>query len=223
MPEHGHRPTRDQIVDAAIDLAERDGWAAVRLHEVAAACNAGLGDIRAHFAEKEDIVDAWLDRADAAMLRHVDHGALDGLPPRERVRQQMVVWLEALAAHQRVTREMLLQRLEPGRLRLQCEGLGRIRRTVLWIREGARLDATGARRAFEEAALTSLFVKTVTFWLGDGSLDFRETRSWLDRGLHALETMARWTPGGRFSGDAPVHRQADHSEGHEGESEPGHA
>jgi AcrR family transcriptional regulator len=223
MPEHGHRPTRDRIVDAAIDLAERDGWAAVRLHEVAAACNAGLGDIRVHFREKEDIVDAWLDRADAAMLRHVDHGALDGLPPRERVRQQIVVWLEALAAHQRVTRQMLLGRLEPGRLGWQCEAAGRVRRTVLWIREGARLDATGARRAVEEAALTSLFVKTVALWLGDGSLDFRETRSWLDRGLYGLETMARWTPGGRFGGDGPIQREADPSSDAEEAPDPGQA
>ena len=62
----------DRIVDAAVTLAEERSWEAVRLHDVAAALNITLDDIRRHFREKEDIVDAWFDRADSAIDACID-------------------------------------------------------------------------------------------------------------------------------------------------------
>lgn len=202
MAREQPKVNRDQLVDAALALAERDGWEAVRLHQVAAACGAGLDDVRAVFPEKDDLIDAWLDRADAAMLQHFDRGGVDGLPPRERIRRLVLVWLEALAPHQRVTREMIGHKMEPGHIHVQFPAVLRISRTVQWIREGAMLDAPLPRRAVEETAMTALFVKTFLCWLRDDSAGFRRTRDRLDRDLHCLETAARWMPGGRFGGDA---------------------
>lgn len=202
MARKQRKVTRDQLVDAALELAERDTWEAVRLHQVAAACGAGLDDVRTHFPEKDDLIDAWFDRADAAMLQHVDRGSLDGLPPRERIRELILVWLEALAPHQRVTREMIGHKLEFGHLHVQIPAVLRISRTVQWLREGALLDAPLPRRALEETAMTALFVKTFLGWLRDDSADFQRTRNRLDRNLHCLETAARTIPGGRFSGGA---------------------
>lgn len=203
MARKQRKVTRDQLVDAALELAGQDSWEAVRLHQVAAACGAGLDDVRAHFPEKDDLIDAWFDRADAAMLQHVDRGRLEGLPPRERIRELILVWLETLAPHQRVTREMIGHKLEPGHLHVQFPAVLRISRTVQWIREGAMLDAPLPRRALEETAMTALFVKTFLCWLRDDSERFQRTRSRLDRNLHCLETAARMIPGGRFSGETP--------------------
>ncbi len=58
-----------RIVDTAVALAERRSWESIRLHEVAAAAGISLDEIRQHFREKEELVAAWFDRADAAMLR----------------------------------------------------------------------------------------------------------------------------------------------------------
>lgn len=141
MARKQSRLNRDRLVDAALELAERDGWEAVRLHQVAAACGVGLDDVRAHFPEKDDFIDAWLDRADAAMLQFFDRGGVDGRPPRERIRELILAWLEALAPHQRVTREMINHKLELGHIHVQFPAVLRISRTVQWIREGAMLDA----------------------------------------------------------------------------------
>lgn len=201
MARKQRKVNRDQLLDAALELAERDTWEAVRLHQVAAACDAGLDDVRAHFPEKDDLIDAWFDRADAAMLQHVDRGGVDGLPPRERIRELILVWLETLAPHQRVTRQMIGHKMELGHIHVQFPAVLRISRTVQWIREGARLDAPLPRRALEETAMTALFVKTFLCWLRDDSADFQRTRDRLDRNLHCLETAARIIPGGRFGGD----------------------
>ncbi len=201
MAEQRRRPTRDRIVNAAIELAERDGWEAVRLHQVAAACDAGLDDIRRHFREKDEIIDGWFDRADAAMLRRFDRDRLAGLSPRERIRELILAWLGELAPHRRVTREMVAHKMEFGHIHVQFPALLRVSRTVQWIREGAQLDAPLPRRALEETALTTLFLKIFLYWLRDESPQFRNTRRWLDRGLDVLETAARLVPGGRFGGE----------------------
>lgn len=200
MAQQRRKVTRERIVDAALALAEREGWESVRLHRVAAECDAGLDEIRAHFREKDEIIDAWLDRADAAMLRCHDSGELDGLSPRERIRALILAWLEALAPYHRVTREMIAHKLEFGHVHVQFPAVLRISRTVQWIREGALLDAPLPRRALEETALTALFVKILLLWLRDRPPEFHATHRWLDRGLDALETLGRLVPGGRFSG-----------------------
>ncbi len=209
MPGSERPVIRERLVDAALALAERGSWEAVRLHQVAAACGVGLDAVRAQFPEKDDLIDAWLDRADTAMLQHFDRGGVDGLPPRERIRELILVWLEALAPHRRVTREMIHHKMEPGHIHVQIPALLRISRTVQWIREGAMLDAPLPRRALEETAMTALFVKTFLCWLGDDSEHFSRTRRRLDRNLHWLASAARLAPGGRFGGEAsPVRRSS---------------
>ena len=203
--------TRDAIIDAALDLAARDDWESIRLHEIAAACDAGLDDVRQHFAEKDDIVDGWFDRADAAMLQRHDRGELAGLSARERLYELITTWLDCLAPYQRVTREMIGHKLEFGHVHVQFPAVLRISRTVQWIREGARLDAPLPRRALEETALTALFVKTFLYWLRDDSPGQESTRRWLNRGLTMLEGVGNNVPGGRFSGEIRYHDREDDS------------
>ena len=132
---------RERIVDTALDLAEQSSWEAVRLHQVAAALGITLDDVRAHFREKEDIVDAWFDRADAAMLREAARIEVAALPMRERLHHTLMAWLAALAAHRRPTRQMVVNKFEPGHVHYQIAGLLRVSRTVQWWREAAGCTA----------------------------------------------------------------------------------
>ena len=58
-----------RILDCARELAERSSWEAVRFYDVAVTAGLTLDDIRTHFRDKENLVEAWFDRADGAMLR----------------------------------------------------------------------------------------------------------------------------------------------------------
>ncbi len=51
-----------RIIDTAIDLAERDGFAAVRLRDVAAQAEVALGTVYRRFSSKEDILVAALEQ-----------------------------------------------------------------------------------------------------------------------------------------------------------------
>jgi ubiquinone biosynthesis protein COQ9 len=157
---------RDAVVDAALELAQASHWERVRLHDVAERLGCTLDDVRAHFREKEELIDAWLDRADAAMLTS-GADSVEGL---------VTAWLDALAPYRRVTREMVLTRLEPGHLHHQLPSVLRISRTVQWMREAAGRDHAFAARAFDETACTTLCVAAFAHWLYDETPAQRATR-----------------------------------------------
>lgn len=197
--ERGFTPTADQIVDTALLLAEQRSWEAVRLYDVAAALGVTLDDIRLYFREKEELVEAWFDRADQAMLKEAEKAEFLILPTRQRLHWLIMAWLGALAPHRRVTKQMIFGKFEPGHLHIQIPALMRISRTVQWIREAAHRDAVYLRRALEETGLTTIYLMTFFYWMQDDSPDAIRTRQFLDNRLAAAETLShwvfRWCPG----------------------------
>lgn len=182
---------RDRIVDQA--LAEQSGsWESVRLHQVAQALLIPLDDIRAHFREKEGVVDAWFDRADGALLAEAARPEVAAAPVRERLARALLAWLKALAEHRRVTRQMILNKLEPGHVHYQIAGLLRVSRTVQWWREAAGRAAVLPRRAFEEVGHTGIYLATFAHWMYDESEGSTRTAAFLDRLLARSERMEQW-------------------------------
>jgi ubiquinone biosynthesis protein COQ9 len=194
---------RDRILDTALALGERHSWERVRLHDVAAELQLDLNGIRAHFREKEDLTDAWFDRADAAMLQVAAQPELAALSARERLHRLLMAWLAALAPHRRVTRQMIAGKLEFGHLHYQWAGLLRVSRTVQWWREAARCDAPLPWRALEETALTAIYLATFLYWMRDDSAESARTASFLDRLLARAERAARCLPGDGCRPPAP--------------------
>lgn len=186
---------KDEILDAALDLAGRKSWESVRLHEVAAALQMNLNEVRAHFREKEDLTDAWFDRADSAMLQEAASPGFPELSPRQRLHRLIMAWLIALAARRRVTRQMIYGKFEPGHIHYQYAGLLRVSRTVQWLREAAQCDAVLPWRAIEETALTAIYLAAFFYWMRDDSEKAARTSIFLDRLLARAERLAQWVPG----------------------------
>jgi AcrR family transcriptional regulator len=179
---------RDAIVDAAVAIGARTSWEAVRLYDVAAELDISLEDIRSYFREKEDLVDAWFDRADGVMLKQAEAADFFELTPQQRIHRLIMTWLDALAAQRKVTRQMILAKMEPGHIHIQVPAVMRISRTVQWVREAAQRDATFMRRALEESVLTTIYLMTFFFWMRDESPGSSHTHQFLDRNL----SLAMW-------------------------------
>lgn len=184
-----------RILDCALSLAEQRSWEAVRLHDVATALAITLDQIRPYYAEKEDLVEAWFDRADHAMLEATASPEFLRLSSRQRLHWALMSWLDALASHRQVTRQMIRGKLEPGHLHIQVPALMRISRTVQWMREAAHRDATYGRRALEETGLTGIYLLTFLRWMRDRSAGFTDTRRFLDRMLRRFEDLSRFSCG----------------------------
>lgn len=176
-------PSASQILDGALQLADVCGWERLHLFDVAAHLNVGLGAIAAHYREKDQLVDAWFDRADRAMLVRSSAADLGALEPAKCLEELLVAWLDSLAAHRSVTGQMLLYKLEPAHLHLQVLGLLRISRTVQWWREGARRESRHLQRIAEESLLTGAYLRSFIHWLRHPEEDPAEFRAYLRRQL----------------------------------------
>ncbi len=184
----------ERILDTALVLAQEHGWENIRLHDVARALGISLDDIRQHYREKEDLVDTWFDRADAAMLKEAELAGFESLSAHQKLHRLIMAWLGALAPYRRVTRQMLVNKLEPGHLHVQIPALMRISRTVQWLREAAGITASWTRRAFEETTLTGIYLLTFSGWLFDDSPRAERTSRVLDRLLGIADKVACGAP-----------------------------
>ncbi len=187
----------EAVVDAALALAEAEGWEAVRLRLVAERLGLTLPEVAARFRDRDAVADAWFARGLAAMLAPPPEGFADW-PAEERVRVAMLRWFDALAPHRRVTGQMLGAKLYPAHPHHWVPLAFNLSRLIQWLREAALLDAGGRRRQAEELALSWIFLRTLRTWLADDTPDQRRTRAALRRRLR------RWAAvGAGFRRGAP--------------------
>ena len=183
---------REQILDCAVELAEGDSWESVRLHQVADQLGIELADIQSHFSEKDQLIDAWFDRADRAALAATRASGFDTLPAAARLETVIVAWLNHLAPHRRVAREMIGAKAEFGHIHIQIPAMMRISRTVQWFREAAGYRDLLPLRAVAESVHTGIYLLTFTHWMYDDSPGAERTRRLLDRLLHKTACILPW-------------------------------
>ncbi|MEE2000164.1 TetR/AcrR family transcriptional regulator [Alkalimonas sp. MEB108] len=179
---------RQTILQQAMFLAEHSDWESIRLRDVATGMNIPLLEIHQHFSQKDDLVDAWFDLADQAMLACQQQPDFEHNSAQDKLLTAMMQWLNAMASHRKVTRQMLYYKLEPGHIHLQAAALLRISRTVQWLREIADLKAQNVKRIEQELALTALFTSGFVRWLTAPEPAVTAARNWLERGLR----LGRW-------------------------------
>lgn len=75
-----------RIVDTAVALAERDGYHAVRLRDVAATAQVALGTVYKRFASKEEIIIAALEQESERLVAKIGKKPVPGDNQIERVR-----------------------------------------------------------------------------------------------------------------------------------------
>lgn len=174
------------ILDHALPLAEHTGWEGLQLTALANSLNSSVAELARVVTQKDQLADAWFDRADEAMFNTDLAGGSDAA---EKLELAIRSWLNALAPYQQLTRQMLYYKLEPGHVHLQAAALLRISRTVQWLRELAGLQATGPRRIAQELALSGLFVSVFISWLTDTSPAQTTTLNRLKLALAAFNSL----------------------------------
>ena len=182
-------PLRERIVDTTVELADEAGWPALRLRLVAARLGVGLAEIRAQYADLDAVANAWLGRADDAMLAVAGRADLADAPPPERIAAALTAWFAALGGRRRMLGSILAYKLQPGHIHLQADLVVATSRRVQWLREAARLDATGRQKSLEESGLTLLFAATVLRWLNDRSENFERTQGFIARRLALADRL----------------------------------
>lgn len=178
---------KQRILDTALKLAEESSWEEIRLSDIATELDISLLEIQKHFSQKDELVEAWFDRADQAMLK-LTQDELSELALEDRIFKIIFTWLDVLAKHKTITREMLWYKLEPLHVHLQIQSLLRISRTVQWIQELSGINAQYMKRIANELGLTSIYLCTFLYWLQDDSGEQKRTRVFLKRKLKYIQS-----------------------------------
>lgn len=142
-----------RLVDAALAEADAIGWRNLNLFRAAGRAGLPLSEVRRHFTDLDAVGEAWLARADQAMLALSSTPAFAERPARERLEAALVAWFAALDGRRAVLRDLLRYKLKPAHLHLQAALVVGLSRRVQWLRQAALLPATGWRRDLEEAGL----------------------------------------------------------------------
>jgi AcrR family transcriptional regulator len=176
------------LLNAALALAEAEGWSEVRLSRVAERTGVPLPEVGQRFRDVDAIANAWFRRARLAML-DVPADELQGLAADERLARVIERWLDTLAAHRRVTSEMLRAKLYPSHPHHWVPMIFDLSRLVHWFLDAARIASTGRGRQLAEAGLTAVFLAGLRVWRRDDSAGQERTRLYLRRRLMAAD---RW-------------------------------
>lgn len=100
-------PRTQRIIEAAVELAERDGFEAVRLRDLAAKADVALGTVYRRFASKEDILAAALELQVQQMHAALRENPVPGDTPLERLSTLFEMTTSALAANPKLAAAML--------------------------------------------------------------------------------------------------------------------
>ena len=179
---------RARIVETALDVAEDWGWYDLRLHHVAERLRLPLAAIRAQFRDGDAIADAWIARADDAMLAAPPRG-FAALAAKERLQVALEAWLDTLAPRRKVTAQMFRAKLWPVHVHHNLALVTWTSRTVQWWREAALLDGKGQQRSVEEIGMTLIFLSTLARWCCDRSEDQARSKAYLKRRLERADRL----------------------------------
>ncbi|GAA3918293.1 TetR/AcrR family transcriptional regulator [Litoribacillus peritrichatus] len=172
--------TPERIIDQAILLAQKSSWESFSLSELAIEANCSLADIKSIYRSKDDMVEAFFNRADNAMLSLSSDSKYQALSSDDRLITCIMTWFEYLAPYRPIIKEMMAYKLEPGHFHLQAHGITRVSRTVQWFLEVSNRNYSGLKRVADEVATTSAYLTSFAHFLFDDSDNFKDTRSLLN-------------------------------------------
>jgi ubiquinone biosynthesis protein COQ9 len=171
-----------------------DGWTEAALAR--AADELGVPADRARIAFPKgaaQMIDAWFDAKDVAMLAVFPDERIAAMKIRERIRDLVLFRLEASVPHREALRRavaiLALPQNAPAGARLAWRSADRI-----WRLAGDK--ATDFNHYSKRAILIGVYASTVLVFLDDDSEELAETRAFLDRRIDDVmrfeKTKAQW-------------------------------
>ncbi|MBM3548460.1 MAG: hypothetical protein FJX54_16045 [Alphaproteobacteria bacterium] len=151
----------DNVLDAALTLADEIGWRQVTARAVGARLGGGPDLVHSHYRDLNEVADAWFRRALAEALADPADAAL---PFADRLTRVFTRWLDALAPHRQASLDMIQAKLYPSHPHHWVPLIFNLSRLVQWMLDAAECPATGRRRQATEVAVSALVPATLWRW-----------------------------------------------------------
>ena len=184
--------TRDletRLIDAMLDLAERDGWQGVTLPAIAEGAGARLSELYPSWRSRTAVLGAFMRRIDREVVE-TDFAFAPEDTVRDRLFEVLMRRFDALQPHREAVR-----RIRAGMARDALESAATVRRlacSMAWMLEAAKLSTEGVAGKVKIAGLTGLWARCLAVWVEDDSKDMSATMAALDRGLARVDRCAEF-------------------------------
>lgn len=182
---------RDRILDAALALAEREGWRKASLGAIAHEAGVPLHEFYGEFRSRAAILGALMARTDAAVLAGTAAGSDDS--GRDRLFDVLMRRFDAMKPH-RSALKAIARDLGTDPPTALCSAPAFLR-SMAWMLEAAGLSSAGMRGRFRVRTLGALYLCVMRVFVDDDSKDLAKTMAALDRRLSQAEP---WLGLGRF-------------------------
>ena len=172
---------RDELLVATLAHVPFDGWSRTAIRRGAA--DTGVDEetaLRTLPSAAGDLVACYSEYADRMMLAELARRDLSALGMTERIATAVRIRLEQAAPHREAVRRSLAALAMPSNAPL---GARCLYRTVDAIWREAGDTSTDWNFYSKRGSLAGVYGATVLYWLADGSEDFADTWSFLDRRL----------------------------------------
>lgn len=189
-----------RLLDAFPPHAARLGWTDSAFK--AAAAEAGLSEGEAALAcpnGASDLMDAFADRADQAMLARLEEIDLASLRIRDKVRAAVMARIEAQAPFKEAARAMTRALSRPSRAPHAARLLWRTADHI-WRALGDR--STDGNFYSKRAILSGVLGSTYTRWFSDQSADNQDTWAFLDARIENVMQFEKFKARLKPLGDA---------------------
>jgi AcrR family transcriptional regulator len=175
---------KGRYISAALALAAEKPWADVTLAEIAARAGSGLVGLRAEFASKARILEAFVRLVDDEVLSRTPHRE-EGQSARDALFEVLMSRFDVLGPWKPAIRSMTRSGApEPG----QIVGILASNR---WMLEAAGSGSSGLEGAARTAGLASIYAGAFRTWLDDDDPGLARTMAALDRRLRRGERAMR--------------------------------
>ncbi len=170
--------TRDDILDAAAQVIRQKGFHGASMSDIAEAVKLQKASLYHHVSSKQEILLALLDRALEMLFEQIDIIARQPLPPDEKLRQMVQVYLRLLADNSDLSAVLLFEHrsLEPAQHKRHIPNRDRFE--ALWrdaledgVREGL-FDCPDT--ALATRALMGVLNWTLTWYRSNGSFSIEQ-------------------------------------------------
>ena len=178
------------VIEAALAIAGEVGWEQVRLHAIAERTGLALPELGRHFRDLDAVANAWFAQARQAMLA-VTAEELGGRAADERIAVVLGRWLDHLAPHREIARQILRYKLHPPHLHHWVPLVFDLSRLVHDTLDAARVEGVGRLRQAQEVGLTMIVVATLHDWLRDQDPAQESSKARLRRRLVRAGRLAR--------------------------------
>lgn len=175
------------ILEAALGLAETQGWAYTLLPDIAREAGLSMAELYEYIEDKSDILVLFGRMIDKKMLASCSEPD-PALSPRDRLFDILMERFDVLNDHRAALVSILDSfKCDPKQLVISCPHLGR---SMSWTLEAAGIETQGVRGAIKVAGLTVVYLKTLRVWREDESVDLPKTMAALDKDLGRAERFA---------------------------------